>query len=74
MNLVPVFRIEPGDGTGNSLADAKARNAKGLCAVINCGKPLSAECTWRFGQLCSACDAQWKQSLNTLIINAFAEI
>lgn len=30
--------MEPGDGTGCSLQDAKVRNEKGLCAIQGCGK------------------------------------
>jgi len=36
----PSFDIEPGDGTGSSLKDARIRNDKNLCAMTNCGNSL----------------------------------
>jgi len=40
MNLKPTFTIEPGDGTGSSVADCIARNEKGLCGYQKCGNPI----------------------------------
>lgn len=64
--MMPVWRIEPGDGTGDSLADVRVRNASGLCAVRSCGKPLVVGCEWWFGCLCLECHEQWRQCLNDL--------
>ena len=41
--LIPKFNIEPGDGTGNSIADAQVRNSKGICIVQDCNKLMIQE-------------------------------
>jgi hypothetical protein len=42
--MTPSFNIEPGDGTGSSLKDARIRNNNGICAITNCGKPCLDSC------------------------------
>ena len=49
-----VWKLEPGDGTGNSIADAMARNDQGICGYLGCGKSLPEGAVGRasFGKLC----------------------
>jgi hypothetical protein len=59
------WKIEPGDGSGMSIADALVRNSNGLCAIMNCGKPMNCknEYTIFGGILCNDCHKDWKFSV-----------
>jgi hypothetical protein len=48
------WKLEPGDGTGNSIADAMVRNDQGICGHLGCGKPLpeGAIGSMAYGKLC----------------------
>jgi len=35
------WQMEPGDGTGSSIADARIRNEKGICALKDCNKKIN---------------------------------
>jgi len=58
--LQAIWRMEPGDGTGCSIADAEVRNASGVCALLNCGKPIAPDAVSHglFCKLCLDCEAQ----------------
>ena len=65
--LRAIWRREPGDGTGCSIADGEARNAKGLC--ISCDNPMNPNSKWRpgGGVLCNECDAAWDENMRKFI-------
>ncbi len=63
--LKPKWTIEPGDGTGCSLQDAKVRNDRGICAYLDCGQPLSPSGT-SWGLMQKLC-VQHEESLDTWI-------
>ena len=50
--------LESGDGTGCSIADAIARNENGICAFLNCGKPIQPDAVQHglFQKLCPDCE------------------
>ena len=62
MKLQAKWSMESGDGTGHSIADALVRNSNGLCAIIDCGKPMNRknEYTVFGGILCDDCHNDWK--------------
>ena len=61
--------MEPGDGTGHSIADAQSRNAQGLCAMFNCGKPMNRENEWTVfgGVLCDECPMVWANAMERMV-------
>ena len=52
------WSIEPGDGTGCSIADAIVRNNNGICSTFNCGKAIlpDAKTYCDVGKLCPDCE------------------
>ena len=66
--LKPDFSVSPGDGTGNALADARARNRQGRCAMQGCGKPMDPSIPPRgnLGCMCRECDDQFEAELQGL--------
>jgi hypothetical protein len=59
--IIPTFRLEPGDGSGCSLEDARVRNTKGICAIFGCGNPLSIKNYWVVGYVCDDCDEKYEK-------------
>ncbi len=64
--LQPTFRLEPGDGTGNSLADARARNHQGQCGFPGCGKPVG-DATFLGFRICAEHDEEVDADLRHLL-------
>jgi hypothetical protein len=63
--LTPTFHLNEGDGSGNSLADARVRNANGRCATQGCNNHLDPSIPTRgmLGCLCRNCDEVFEQEL-----------
>jgi len=55
--MQPIMRLEPCDGTGSSLKDAKIRNSRGVCAIQDCGKPMNRSRVWAIGYCCDGCNS-----------------
>lgn len=64
--LQPNIKLEPCDGTGTSLKDAKIRNSRGLCAIQGCGKPVNRKNVWAIGYCCDDCHAIMLEALGKL--------
>jgi len=66
MKLNAVWKMEPGDGTGKSIADAMIRNEKGLCAI--CDNTILPEsiCYGIFCKLCPICEKEILEALDKL--------
>jgi len=49
-----VWKMEPGDGTGCSIADAMVRNERGLCSIQGCNNPITSDAI-SYGLFCKMC-------------------
>lgn len=67
--LKATYKLEPGDGTGHSIADMRVRNARGICSFQGCGKKIkeNAESRGMYGELCDEHDAEIETSIKRLI-------
>lgn len=64
--LKTIWSMQPGDGTGCSIADATVRNQNGVCSILGCGKALTSDAV-SYGilqKLCSDHEAEHKKWLN----------
>ena len=64
MDMRPKFTLEPGDGTGCSIADARVRNNNGLCGMQSCGGKLGKDENMLgmfFIRLCDSCYEDYKK-------------
>lgn len=53
--MIPNFTIQPGDGTGCSLADIKVRNANGICSCCDNKLDENSKNYGFMGDLCKDC-------------------
>lgn len=67
MKLQATWRMEPGDGTGCSIADMQVRNARGECGSQGCVNPLDHHLQSRFylqSRFCPTCTNKMLEALN----------
>lgn len=60
--LVPSFILGAGDGTGQSFADSKARNEKGICGKFECGEKINenSQSIIFSGKVCNKCQSNFQ--------------
>ena len=58
--MIPSFKLEPGDGTGCSIADGMKRNEQGMCGSYQCSN-FKSNFYFMGVALCDSCSKPFKE-------------